>query len=240
MSSLAADGKFTAIPVGGAFQPFATGRSEFHGQCCGVIGVRLMGQHLTDQRSTGIVKSYDAGSQRYQVAVESVGGEVVPMSLREEYMEVIGNEPPQAPSVPLQPPPPLSGGNSSQGLQKSAADALRRFGLGGPQQNQPQIPPFYQRDMNLEPEINRNEAARQMQARQQQQMVAQQAQQAQQAAQQAQQAAQQGGMPNMGKGMGMMRHRKGTLPDMQATAMSLFSSSKLSDAICMKLKRFVG
>jgi len=154
---------------------------------------------------TGIVKSYDAGSQRYQVAVESVGGEVVPMSLREEYMEVIGNEPPQAPSVPLQPPPPLSGGNSSQGLQKSAADALRRFGLGGPQQNQPQIPPFYQRDMNLEPEINRNEAARQMQARQQQQMVAQQAQQAQQAAQQAQQAAQQGGMPNMGKGMGMMR-----------------------------------
>ena len=54
MSSPAADGKFTAIPVGGALQPFATGHSEFHGQCCGVIGVRLMGQHLTDQRSEAV------------------------------------------------------------------------------------------------------------------------------------------------------------------------------------------
>ena len=49
-----ADGKFTAMLVGGALQPFATGRSEFHGQCCGVIGVRLMGQHLTDQRSEAV------------------------------------------------------------------------------------------------------------------------------------------------------------------------------------------
>eukprot|EP00913_Durusdinium_trenchii_P009030 g8493.t2 len=58
---------------------------------------------------------------------------MVPMSLREEYMEVQSRE---APMTPAAPPPPLPG-NSSQGLQKSAADALRRFGLGGFPPNQP-------------------------------------------------------------------------------------------------------
>lgn len=81
----------------------------------------------------GTVRGFDAASGRYSVEVQTHAGEMVPMSLREEYMEVQSRE---APMTPAAPPPPLPG-NSSQGLQKSAADALRRFGLGGFPPNQP-------------------------------------------------------------------------------------------------------
>ncbi|CAK9088620.1 Sec14 cytosolic factor (Phosphatidylinositol/phosphatidyl-choline transfer protein) (PI/PC TP) (Sporulation-specific protein 20) [Durusdinium trenchii] len=83
----------------------------------------------------GTVRGFDAASGRYSVEVQTHAGEMVPMSLREEYMEVQSREA-QAPMTPAAPPPPLPG-NSSQGLQKSAADALRRFGLGGFPPNQP-------------------------------------------------------------------------------------------------------
>eukprot|EP00435_Cladocopium_sp_Y103_P056718 s985_g19.t1 len=64
--------------------------------------------------STGTVKGYDSTSGRYQVEVESLGGEIVPMSLREEYMQVLESQPVQAPAptVPIQPPPPLPGGRA--------------------------------------------------------------------------------------------------------------------------------
>eukprot|EP00931_Biecheleriopsis_adriatica_P107378 TRINITY_DN8171_c0_g4_i1.p1 TRINITY_DN8171_c0_g4~~TRINITY_DN8171_c0_g4_i1.p1 ORF type:complete len:953 (-),score=253.71 TRINITY_DN8171_c0_g4_i1:78-2936(-) len=81
----------------------------------------------------GTVRGYDAAAGRYQVDVEMLTGETVPMSLREEYMEVDGKAKGSSggQGSSLHPaPPPLPGG-SSNALQKSAADALRRFGQAG-------------------------------------------------------------------------------------------------------------
>lgn len=153
---------------------------------------------------TGTVKGYDSTSGRYQVEVESLGGEIVPMSLREEYMQVLESPAVQAPAptVPIQPPPPLPGGSNSQGLQKSAAEALRRFGLGGygPQQGQGQQGGNWMGNQQMQGASLQETAARQLQAMQQQQQRQQMAQ------------AQQQGMPNMGKGMGMMRPDASGMP----------------------------
>ncbi|CAE7771244.1 sec14 [Symbiodinium microadriaticum] len=85
--------------------------------------VRVVGFPSPDvDGCTGTVTGYDPQTSRYNVDVETPGGDIQMMSLREEYLQLSDKAAADGgKAAPAAPPPQLPGG-SSQGLQKSAAE----------------------------------------------------------------------------------------------------------------------